>query len=155
MTFLINGLFDSIISYKTHVGRKNQIDTGGSSIYKMCWFIYQLTVACRCCNIINLKACYIIFIMATPFEHFALESPMRIEQAAWLLFILVSRRFRVRLHVTEMKSHSGMKLVPGWKKFCLHVSFIRGWNLIWKKTSLWVWWKHKISHFSQSLKSEA
>ena len=30
---------------------------------------------------------------------------------------------------------------PGWKDFCLHVSFIQGWNLIWKKTSHWVWWK--------------
>ena len=65
MTFLINGLFDSIISYKTHVGRKNQIDLGRSSICKMCWFIYQLTVACHCCNI-NRKTCYIIFITAKP-----------------------------------------------------------------------------------------
>ena len=41
-----------------------------------------------------------------------------------------------------------MKLVPAWKNFCLHVSFIPGWNLIWNKTSRWVWWKHnKISHF--------
>ena len=62
MTFLINGLFDSINSYKTHVRRKNQIVTGRSSIYKICWFIYHLTVACRCFNIINLKTCYIIFI---------------------------------------------------------------------------------------------
>ena len=47
-------------------------------------------------------------------------------------------------------------LIPEWKNFCLHVNFIPGWNLIWKKTSHWVWWKHnKISHFSQLLKSEA
>ena len=45
---------------------------------------------------------------------------------------------------------------PRIKKFFLHVNFILGWNLIWKKTSHWVWWKHdKISHFSQLLKSEA
>ena len=28
----------------------------------------------------------------------------------------------VRLHVTEIKSHPGMKLVPGWKYFCLQIS---------------------------------
>ena len=44
--------------------------------------------------------------------------------------------------------HPGMKLVPGWKNFCLNVSFIPGWNsarfnLIWKETSHWVW-KHII-----------
>ena len=52
----------------------------------------------------------------------------------------------LRLHVTQMKSH------PGMKNFCLHVSFIPewnewnfilGWNLIWKKTSHSVW-KHII-----------
>ena len=79
--------------------------------------------------------------------------------------ILVSKTLRLRLHVPKMKSHPGVKLVLGWKKFCLHVSFILdwnektfipGWNFIWKKTSHWVWWKHnKISHFSQLLKSEA
>ena len=55
--------------------------------------------------------------------------------------------------LTEMKSHPGMKLAPGWKNFCLHVSFIPGWNeqnfipgwnLIWKKTSHWEWWKYII-----------
>ena len=67
--------------------------------------------------------------------------------------ILVSKTLRVRLHVTKMKSHPGVKLVLGWKKFYLHVSFIPewneknfipGWNFIWKKTSHWVWWKHII-----------
>ena len=39
-----------------------------------------------------------------------------------------SKFFRVRLEVTEMKPHPGMKLIPWWKNFCLHVSFIPGWN---------------------------
>ena len=57
--------------------------------------------------------------------------------------------FRGCLHA---KFHPGMKRVQGWKNFCLHVSFIpgwnesnfiRGWNLTWKKTFHWVW-KHII-----------
>ena len=37
------------------------------------------------------------------------------------------------------------------------VEFIPGWNLIWKKTSHWVWWKHiiKILILPQLLKSGA
>ena len=31
---------------------------------------------------------------------------------------------RVCLHVTKMKPHPKMKLVAGWKKFCLHMNFI-------------------------------
>ena len=60
----------------------------------------------------------VIFICLTPFSQLQL-------------------RARVRLHVTEIKSH------PGWKNFFLQVSFIPGWHLIWKKTSHWVW-KHII-----------
>ena len=67
MTFLINGFFTSIISYKTHVGRKNQFNTGRSFIYKMCWLIYHLILTGCCCNNTNFKTCYIIFITATPF----------------------------------------------------------------------------------------
>ena len=60
---------------------------------------------------------------------------------------------------SQDETHLGMKKFlftcefhPGMKQ----VEFIPGWNLIWKKTSHWVWWKHnKISHFSQLLKSEA
>ena len=81
MTFLINGLFDSIISYKAQIERKNQTDTGRSSIYKMCWFIYQLTVACRCCNIIDSRPAIIFLSLLHHFEHIALKLPMRIEQA--------------------------------------------------------------------------
>ena len=32
----------------------------------------------------------------------------------------------MRLHVTDTNSHPGIKIVPGWKKFCLHVSLILG-----------------------------
>ena len=69
---------------------------------------------------------------------------------------------KVRLHVTETKSDPGMKLVLGWKKFCLHVSFIPswnemnfilGWNLIWRKTSHWVW-KHIIKFIIDMLKHQ-
>ena len=35
---------------------------------------------------------------------------------------------RPSLHVGGMKSHPGMKLVPGWDAKRLHVSFIPGWN---------------------------
>ena len=92
VTFLINGLFDSIIYYKIHVGRKNQMDTGRSSIYKMSWFIYQLTVAVVV--IFSISRPVILFLsLLHHFEHFALKSLMRIEQAGWLLFILVSRGF--------------------------------------------------------------
>ena len=83
----------------------------------------------------------------------------------WLKSLVTKQKLRTKSAFTETKSHPGMKVVPGWKNVCLHVSliprwneynFIRGWNLIWKKTCHWVRWKHnKISHFSQLLKSEA
>ena len=67
MTFLVNGLFDSIFFYKTHIGKKKKINTGRSSIYKMYRFIYHLTVSGRSYNIFNLKTYDIIFITATSF----------------------------------------------------------------------------------------
>ena len=71
----------------------------------------------------------------------------------WLKSLVTKQKLRTKSAFTETKSHPGMKLVPGWKNVCLHVSliprwneynFIRGWNLIWKKTCHWVRWKHII-----------
>ena len=71
----------------------------------------------------------------------------------WLKSLVTKQKLRTKSAFTETKSHPGMKVVPGWKNVCLHVSliprwneynFIRGWNLIWKKTCHWVRWKHII-----------
>ena len=71
----------------------------------------------------------------------------------WLKSLVTKQKLRTKSAFTETKSHPGMKLVPEWKNVCLHVSlipgwneynFIRGWNLIWKKTCHWVRWKHII-----------
>ena len=71
----------------------------------------------------------------------------------WLKSLVTKQKLRTKSAFTETKSHPGMKLVPGWKNVCLHVSlipgwneynFIRGWNLIWKKTCHWVRWKYII-----------
>ena len=71
----------------------------------------------------------------------------------WLKSLVTKQKLRTKSAFTETKSHPGMKFVPGWKNVCLHVSlipgwneynFIRGWNLIWKKTCHWVRWKHII-----------
>ena len=57
----------------------------------------------------------------------------------------------------QIKFHPGIKFysfypeIPRWKNFRLHVTFIPGWNLIWKKSSHWVW-KHIIKFIIDMLK---
>ena len=43
----------------------------------------------------------------------------------WLKSLVTKQKLRTKSAFTETKSHPGMKLVPGWKNVCLHVSLTR------------------------------
>ena len=62
----------------------------------MCWFIYQLTVAGCCCDvinikIINLKTCYIIFVTATPFLTLCIKILYE-NLTGWLIIVYIGKQ---------------------------------------------------------------
>ena len=92
MTFLENGLF-IYISHNIHIGRKNKsVQEEVPLIKRFGLFITWLQPIAIVTLSVSRPAILFLSLLHY-FEHFALKSPIRIQEGSWLLFILVARRF--------------------------------------------------------------
>lgn len=125
MTFLQNGLFDSIISYKTNIGIKTLIKTGRSSIYNIFWLICFLTVARRCSKITKFKIFYIILVAATLFWTLYIKVTYEI-RISWLIIVYIGKN-KILLWTEIIK----LVIILTWQpiKACKNACLIIYWNL--------------------------